>query len=148
MSKFHNERGVTLLEVLAVTVIATLVSLVVMSILMNSKTTSDKQMESTIQLSDTTYILKVVTKDTRKSTEIHKKPLDEYTEYTLINNQNNRKYTYVYHQKDQTITRNDEMIAANVLDFNIEDKRSHVIIDITTPNSKPFSSTIYFRGGS
>jgi len=40
------------------------------------------------------------------------------------------------------------MIAANVLDFKIEDKRSHVIINITTPNSKPFSSTIYFRGGS
>ncbi|MEQ6355021.1 type II secretion system protein [Lysinibacillus sp. M3] len=148
MSKFQNERGVTLLEVLAVTVIATIVSIVLMSILTNSKTTSDKQMKSTIQLSDTTYILKVVTKDTRKSTEIHKKALDEYTEYTLINNQNNKKYTYVYHQKDQTITRNDEMIAANVLDFNIEDKRSYVIIDITTPNSKPFSSTIYFRGGS
>lgn len=148
MSKFQNERGVTLLEVLAVTVIATIVSIVLMSILTNSKTTSDKQMKSTIQLSDTTYILKVVTKDIRKSTEIHKKTLDKYTEFTLINNQNNQKYTYVYSQKDQTITRNDEMIAANVLDFKIEDKRSHVIINITTPNSKPFSSTIYFRGGS
>ncbi|MFJ6263894.1 type II secretion system protein [Lysinibacillus xylanilyticus] len=148
MSKFHNERGVTLLEVLAVTIIATIVSIVLMSILTNSKTTNDKQMISTIQLSDTTYILKVVTKDTRKSTKILMKALDEYTEYILINNQNNQKYTYVYHRKNQTITRNDEMIAANVLDFNIEDKRSHIIIDITTPNSKSFSSTIYFRGGS
>ncbi|GAB0167007.1 type II secretion system protein [Lysinibacillus sp. CTST325] len=148
MSKIHNERGVTLLEVLAVTIIATLVSIVVMSILTNSKTTSDKQMESTSQLSDTTYILKVVTKDIRKSTKIYKKVLDEYTEYTLINNQNNQKYIYIYRQKDQTITRNDEMIAENVLGFNIENKQSHVIIDISTPNSKPFSSTIYFRGGS
>jgi len=138
----------TLLEVLAVTVIVTLVSIVLMSILTNSKTTSDKQMKSSIQLSDATYILKVVTKDTRKSTEIFMKAQDEYTEYTLLNNQNNQKYTYVFQQKNQTITRNDEIIAANVLDFNIQDRQSHIVINITTPNSKPFSSTIYFRGGS
>ncbi|MFJ3387385.1 type II secretion system protein [Lysinibacillus sp. NPDC086135] len=148
MSKFYNERGMTLLEVLAVTIIVTLVSIVLMSILTNGKTSSDKQMKSSVQLSDATYILKVVTKDTRKSTEIITKDLDDRTEYILTNNQNNQKYNYVFHRNNQTIARDDEIIAVNVLDFKIKDKRSHIIIDITTPNNKPFSSTIYFRGGS
>jgi len=148
MFKFNNERGVTLLEVLAVTIIVALVSIVLMSILTNGKTSSDKQMKSSVQLSDATYILKVVTKDTRKSTEIITKDLDDYTEYIFKNNQNNQRYNYVFHRNNQTIERNDEIIAVNVLDFKIKDKRNHIIIDITTPNRKPFSSTIYFRGGS
>ncbi|UPW84301.1 type II secretion system protein [Lysinibacillus sp. Ag94] len=148
MSKFHNERGMTLLEVLAVTVIVTLVSIILMSILTNGKTSSDKQMKSSVQLSDATYILKVVTKDTRKSTKIITKDLDDCTEYILSNNQNNQKYNYNFCRNNQTVERDNEIIAVNVLDFKIKDKRSHIIIDITMPNNKPFSSTIYFRGGS
>lgn len=148
MSKFHNERGMTLLEVLAVTVIVTIVSTVLLSIFTNGKTSSDKQMKSSVQLADATYILKVVTKDTRKSTEMMTKDLDDCTEYIFTNNQNNQKYDYKFCRNNQTIERDNEIIAVNVLDFKIKDKRSHIMIDITMPNNKPFSSTIYFRGGS
>lgn len=138
MSKFHNEKGVTLLEVLAATIILTLISIVIIAILQNSNTTSNKQMDSSNQLNDVTHIIGVITKDARKSNELLNSTPDEYT---FKNNQNTQVYTYIFNRNDQTLTRNTEIIATNVLEFSIVSN----VIDITTSNNKNFKSTIYFR---
>ncbi len=143
MSKLQNEKGMTLLEVLAATIIVTIISVLLLSILINSNNTSNKQMKASMQLTDTSYVLKVITKDARKSTQLK----SNKDEYTLKNDQNTEEYIYKFNREDQLLTRNTEVIASNVLDFKIDNMGNYITIEITQSGDKPFLSTIYFRGG-
>lgn len=143
MSKLQNEKGMTLLEVLAATIIVTIISVLLLSILINSNNTSNKQMKASMQLTDTSYVLKVITKDARKSTQLK----SNKDQYTLKNDQNTEEYIYIFNREDQLLTRNTEVIASNVLDFKIDNMGNYITIEITQLGDKPFLSTIYFRGG-
>ncbi|MGE7839165.1 PulJ/GspJ family protein [Lysinibacillus sp. NPDC093712] len=143
MSKLQNEKGMTLLEVLAATIIVTIISVFLLSILINSNNTSNKQMKSSMQLTDASYALKVITKDARKSTQLK----SSGDEYTLKNDQNSEEYIYKFNREDQILTRNKEVIASNVSNFKIDNMGNYITIEITQPGNKPFLSTIYFRGG-
>lgn len=143
MSKFQNESGMTLLELLATIIIVTIISVLLLSILINSNNTSNKQMKSSLQLTDASYVLKVITKDARKSTQL----ISSEDKYTLKNEQNTEEYIYKFNREDQVLTRNTEVIATNVLNFNINNMGNYITIEVEQPGNKPFLSTIYFRGG-
>ena len=143
MSIFQNEKGMTLLEVLAVTIIASIVSVLLLSILINSNTTSNKQMKSSMQLTDASYMLKVITKDARKSTQL----IVSGDDYTLKNNQNTDEFIYTYNREQKILTRNTEVIASNIENFSIDNMGTYISIRIEQPGNTPFLSTIYFRGG-
>lgn len=63
-----NERGMTLVEILAVTVITGIVAILVFSLIQSSTKQHIQQTKEAGNLSDITYALKVVTKDIRRST--------------------------------------------------------------------------------
>lgn len=66
-SLIKNTRGMTLIEILAVTVITSIIAVLVFSIIHLSVTQQVKQTRETASLNDVTYALKVVTKDIRRS---------------------------------------------------------------------------------
>lgn len=66
MRFIKNNRGFTLVEVLAVILILSIVSTILFSILSSSKETNKKQLENNEQLSELSYVLKLITKDMRK----------------------------------------------------------------------------------
>lgn len=64
-----SKRGMTLIEVLAVTVIISIVASLIFNIIQSSVTQQAQQTKEANNLNDITYALKVVTKDIRRSVE-------------------------------------------------------------------------------
>lgn len=62
-----NNKGITLVEVLAVIVIASIFITIILSVLSSSSSTHIKQNTNTRQLYDLSYSFKIITKDVRKS---------------------------------------------------------------------------------
>ena len=63
-----STRGMTLVEILAVTVITSIIAILVFSLIQSSIKQQVQQTKETSNLNDITYALKVVTKDIRRST--------------------------------------------------------------------------------
>lgn len=66
-SFIKNTRGMTLIEILAVTVITSIIAILIFSIIQSSVTQQVQQTKEAANLRDITYALKVVTKDIRRS---------------------------------------------------------------------------------
>lgn len=64
---YKNKQGMTLIEVLAATVIISIVAILIFSIIQSSLEQRTKQTNETRDLLDITYALKVVTKDIRRA---------------------------------------------------------------------------------
>ncbi len=69
MKRLKNENGLGLIEILATLVILTIITLFFTSILQSSNKEKIDQQTATKQLTNTTYSLKVITKDFRRATE-------------------------------------------------------------------------------
>lgn len=95
----ENKQGLTLIEVLAVTVIISIIAILIFSIIQSSLDQRVKQTKETKDLFDITYALKVVTKDIRRAvtasangtTLFLKFPDDEAATYLLENNELKRE---------------------------------------------------------
>ena len=102
-----HQQGFTLVETLAVVVIISIISVLLFSILSSSTSTHQKQAKKQ-NLQDTSYALKLITKDFRKATQF-----DDATDtFTTRDGQQ----TYIL--SNNTITRNGEIIATNIKNLN------------------------------
>lgn len=138
MFDVKNENAMTLVEVLAATIILSFIAIGILVVLVNGNNTSNKQMKSSIQLSEVTYTLDLLTRDARKTNQLDTSIQDKY----IFENTNNaQKYTYIFNKSNYTLTRNNEVIASNILNFSINNS----VIRIETTNNKIFESTIYTR---
>lgn len=139
-----NEKGFTLIEVLAVTIILSLISALLLGILTNMSTSHAKEVQAHQQLYDTTYILKLVTLDIRKSTTLS----FEDGQYILYKDETpTEKYIYVFDDTTNTLSRNGIPLSTNINDFNlIGTKTITITIEDLEGNSK--MTTLHFRRGS
>ncbi|MGE7113856.1 PilW family protein [Lysinibacillus sp. NPDC047702] len=67
MKYHHKESGLTLIEILAVTIIASLMLLTIYSIISQSSNSFQKQTTTNKEINDAAYALKVITKEVRKN---------------------------------------------------------------------------------
>ena len=68
--QLRNERGLTLIEVLAATVIGTMLILLIGNALLFGLKQYKNQSTKAQELTDVTFVAKVITKEIRKATEI------------------------------------------------------------------------------
>ncbi|MGE7092975.1 PilW family protein [Lysinibacillus sp. NPDC048646] len=111
MSKLPDQRGLTLMEVLAAVTITSIISVLIYGILFNSKEQYNTQTEKNEQLSDMSYALKVITKDLRKSgtaPEIN------------LNTIKIGEEEYVFNTSLNSISRNGVELIQHIIDFKIE----------------------------
>jgi len=108
-----QQQGFTLVEVLAVVVIISIISVLLFRILNSSVSTHQKQTTKNRNLQDTSYALKLITKDFRKAQAFDP---DSYT-FTASDGT-----TQAYALSNNTITRNGEVIATNIEDFELNNK--------------------------
>lgn len=87
-----NKYGMTLIEVLAVTVITSIVAILVFGIIQSSVKQQAQQTKEASNLNDITYALKMITKDIRRSTNAEIK--DEKLELTFPNTSEPITYSY------------------------------------------------------
>ncbi|MEK4084718.1 PilW family protein [Psychrobacillus sp. FSL K6-1415] len=144
--QWNNEKGITLVELLAAVVLASIVMLLVFSVLMSGTKQYKNQLEKNNQLTDISYALKMITKDIRK-TENPRIISKSEIELNGIN----------YSKVGNTITRNGDVIARDIEIFFVDDgyetgkydeKNIKWFIEIKSLDQKETKKTeIYIRKG-
>lgn len=141
MRFIKNNRGFTLVEVLAVILILSIVSTILFSILSSSKETNKKQLENNEQLSELSYVLKLITKDMRKTITY------DPNNSTFKNRDGSIQYTYIFDAEKNTITRNNEVIATHIHSFSLTSIGDSISINIESINEHTISTQLSFRSG-
>lgn len=136
-----DNKGLTLVEVLAVVVILSIISISVMNILINSSKTHNNQVIENQQLMDVTYVAKVLTKDIRKSNRYVK--LGDNSHFKIISSSTNEEYHYEYNSSSKKVYRNGVLLAEHIIEFSVNE---HLEIKIVSEKGQTIETKLYFRG--
>lgn len=134
----NNEKGVTLVEILAVVVLTALVAILIFKVQLTSSEQYDKQLKQNQQLNEISYVLKVITKEMRKTTDI-----------TSINDGIKIKNVeYKFDKNTMSISKDNENFATNIREFNVKYKDNGWNIIIENLDGKKAETKIVVRSGS
>lgn len=136
----QNERGLTLIEILAVIVILAIISTILINILFSASKQNVAQTNEAIQTNNAAYVLKQVTKDLRKTHEV----TTNNNDYIFINSSNTLSVQYSY--SNRTLYRNNAPIAMNIDDFLLEPMGETITISFRF-NGEFYTTTINLRKG-
>ncbi|MDQ0430533.1 prepilin-type N-terminal cleavage/methylation domain-containing protein [Planomicrobium stackebrandtii] len=137
-----QQRGITLVELLAVIVIGGIVMVLILSIFSNGNKTYQNQTARSEQITDMRYIAKVVTKEIRMTDKV------SIVNGDLVLGSNEK---LVFSLDNGQIKKDEEVIASNiaVLAFHFIDRT--LLIEIESKegnsNSQKLSTEIYLREG-
>lgn len=136
----NNGKGITLVELLAAIVLASIVMLIVYSVLMSGTKQYKSQLEKNNQLTDISYALKMITKDIRKTEDPQ-----------IINNSKIELNGINYSLDGNTINRNGVVIASSIKRFHVTSENNKWIIEIESSNGAGVEKTekteVYLRKG-
>lgn len=137
---WNTEKGITLVELLAAIVLASIVMLLFYNVLMAGTKQYKNQLEKNNQLTEISYALKMITKDIRK------------TEKPKIINSSQIELNGVNYSKDgNTITRNGVVVASSIERFQVTGNNIKWVIEIESSNQTGIKKTekteIYLRKG-
>lgn len=141
--RYKNEHGMTLVELLAAIVIGAIIMIFVTSILSQSLNEQKRQTSNNEQLTEMRYVLKLITKDMRKSISFD----DNEKRFSSPDNPN--VATYKFDKINKSITRNDVVIVSNIKIFEIkkDSATSSIQIKIEPLNGNNIETELYFRSG-
>ena len=144
MKWIKNSRGVSLIEILAATVLISIISLLVFDIVNASQKQSIEQTKEGQQINDAAYVLKVITKDVRKTSKVEFKPNNEYV-FHLHESSKQVIYKYVNNE----LFRNDQLLANRVEGFEIKSTDQNSYIDVSfSINSQAYKASVAYRKGT
>ncbi|MDI2588257.1 prepilin-type N-terminal cleavage/methylation domain-containing protein [Psychrobacillus sp. NEAU-3TGS] len=136
----NNGKGITLVELLAAIVLASIVMLLVYSLLMSGTKQYKNQLEKNNQLTDISYALKMITKDIRKTENPQ-----------IISNSKIKLDGINYSLDGNTITRNGVVIASSIKRFQVTSENDKWFIEIESSNragvEKTEKTEVYLRKG-
>jgi len=142
----HNEKGMTLIEVLGILLIFTIISFFVFNIMYSSTKQQSEQTQESLQLQDGAYILKQITKDLRKSYKVTAITNGNSSIFYFQDQSNNSLFIYEYKKSNYELYRNNVLIGKNIKGFSIYgDQTVHLNFKL---NNKDFETSITFRRGS
>ena len=139
MSKRLNQKGLTLVELLAVIAITSVILMLIYGIQSNSNEQYTTQAEKNRELTNISYVLKVITKDIRISS---KAPVINGNTFTIGSEE------YVFDTSSSSITRNGTVIAQPITAFTIEavpPKKYKISIEST---KESLNTEIVIRSGT
>jgi len=148
--KINNSQGITLVEILAAVVIASILIITILVTFSNGNKLSNRQTEDNLQLVDTTYALKVITKDIRQhdASQIHLKNLTADTEKTCYKTLEIDQVDYSL--TDANLVKGEEVLSKKIQEFKVCTKFNSVDsnmleIMIESTNGKKEDTVIIIR---
>ena len=122
--KLSNERGLTLIEVLAATVIGTMLILLIGNALLFGLKQYKNQSIKAQELTDVTFVAKVITKDIRKATEV---TINEGGSILSLRIEDD-EVIYKFNEEDKIILKNNEIFFTGIGTFKVmlDEERSHL----------------------
>lgn len=145
-----NDKGISLVEVIATLVILSIVAVFIMGIISSSANTHVKQVSANKQLFDVSYVLKLVTKDARRTTDLTHHG-DTYTFTSSLDP--SLLFTYTFEKDNKELYRSEaggspQLIATQVELFKIIGTIDLVInLELKDQNGKILkgNTQIFFR---
>ncbi|BDH61276.1 hypothetical protein MTP04_14060 [Lysinibacillus sp. PLM2] len=122
-SLYKNEKGLTLVELLTVIVISSIITIILFSIFLNAQNQAQTQRDKNLQLIDIAYVLKVLTREIRKTDMV-----EVQNNSTLIIDTD----SYTFNSADKTITKNGDIFQANINQFQVIKQSNKITIQITS----------------
>ena len=139
----NNEKGLTLVEILAFIVLAAIISVLAYNLLSSTNAEGAAQTKENRELQTVTYALKVVTKDVRQSIGAN---IVNDKRFTLVNALNvSDNVNYVYNESLKTLSRNSQIIAVNVELFEVIHTPVSITLKITNSKNESVETTLYYR---
>jgi type II secretory pathway component PulJ len=135
-----NEKGLTLIEVIAYIAIASIILILSFSIMSNSKAEHDEQYKNAQKLTQNSYVMKQITSDIRESIN-----LNSSLNLVTMQKKNSIETTYSYDASTFTLYRNSQPIANNLKSFFINANSDSVNIQLTNLRNEQLNTTIYLR---
>lgn len=159
-----NEKGFTLVEVLAVIVILTIVGAILFNLLTSSNKEYKSQVDDTTNLNELSFIMKEITRDFRK-TKIVDIQINQVVFKTKENNQ--EKVIATYTKTGDTLSKNGSPYQTKIGSFCVQSKKDPsskrtsdcpstsqtqsaqegIYLNIKNINGKRVETTLYSRGG-
>lgn len=135
-----NERGVTLVELLAAIVIISIVFIFLISIQVIIQNQYKKEMKNTGQLTDITIAMKSITKDLRSAKDITI-PNDRYL---IIENFSENDVEYIL--EDNILKRNGSSYVYELKSFYVEEKEEKIVfIKLESESGKILETEVAIR---
>lgn len=161
-----NEKGFTLVEVLAVIVILTIVGAILFNLLTSSNKEYKSQVDDTTNLNELSFIMKEITRDFRK-TKIVDIQNNQVVFKTKENNQEKVIATYTYTKTGNTLSKNGAPYQTKIRSFCVQSTKEPskstskdcpstskipsaqegIYLNIENTNGKRVETTLYSRGG-
>ncbi|MEK4137904.1 prepilin-type N-terminal cleavage/methylation domain-containing protein [Kurthia sp. FSL E2-0154] len=162
-----NEKGFTLVEVLAVIVILTIVGAILFNLLTFSNKEYKSQVDDTTNLNELSFIMKEITRDFRK-TKIVDIQNNQVVFKTKENNQEKVIATYTYTKTGDTLRKNGAPYQTKIRSFCVQSTKEPskstsisdcpstskipsaqegIYLKIENTNGKRVETTLYSRGG-
>lgn len=162
MIKIKNQKGITLVELLATVVILFIISLFIFNIVYSSTNQNESQRKESSQINDAAYLLKQITKDIRKTNNLDSHDLTTNTyifkgdslvikyKYNAVNK---KLYRYVVDDPENGVIVNEDdlkkgVIVNNVDAFSIPNPTSNQLEIKFTINGKNYDTKIALRKGN
>lgn len=140
MKRLQNEQGLTLAEVLAVFVIASIVIILVMNVFLFVQKQYQGQSEDAKQLTDVTIAIKSITRDIRMAEENEIKVEDKHTiKFT------EREIEYVWDEDSNILKKDDVNYIYEVENFSVQRFENRIELEITSLRDKSIKTEIVIR---
>lgn len=132
MSNFlRNEKGLTLVEMLATISIASMLILMISSTHLFVQNQYNKQTEQIKQLNDMTYVIKLITHDFRRA-ESENIKVDGNNEHMIVIGENR----YEWNKSEEAIKKNDNIVVHQITSFFVREENEEINISIKQANEK------------
>lgn len=138
MIPVKDNKGFTLIEILAVIIISSLFIGIFSNILFSISTQHKRQLNENMHLTDISLAMKLITKDIRKSENplwINEKKIDL------------SGVIYTFDEDKQVINKNKEALVYNIQNFNVSVIKNKWEIEVTNIQGKSEKTEIVIRRG-
>lgn len=145
-----SQRGLTLIEILAALVILSVISVLIISIAINSQKIFTKQQSKNLSIAETTIFFNQVLSDVRKYPESVSKQENQL----VIEIGNGKQIVYRFEEEKAQIFRDNQIVLNKVTTFDIDippddsqDKINQLKIIVSDNTNKLYETTVTLREG-
>lgn len=144
MTQDKNERGFSLIEVLASFILFSIILVLVFSLTVSSQSENIRQTKEATQINDASYVLKVLTKDLRNTKQLN---TIGTTKYELLLHEG--MSPIIYELKNNELCRNNQKLAKNVEQFTMQHVINDSFLNIAfTMNEQEYQASLSYRKGT
>lgn len=128
---------------MATVVILSIISIFIANLMISSMNENNKQSTESKQITDSSYVLKLITKDLRNTSSI----TYNVNAYTFLDDTNATIATYTFVPTDSSLLRNSTQIASGIDNFSFISNSSYSVQVAFLLNGKNYKTDIAFRKG-